>query len=1203
MSSHTTESRHSLRGLQVGRVQTAVPLNVHIIAKDGIGWLLLIYEGLLAPHHIFVDPGPGYDLATRLVPPGCAIHTKWELFARAVRHHSGDALLLVDGGWLGHYQEAVETDSVNGVILTRGLRRHVPDWLSQTLSQPHTTVGGVTTASGRFTFLARTAFCDTPPLPPSVCRDVSTVLEDAPLGRDCAALKGEVTPLRVAFLDPLETVIHGRGLVPWPVPPSLHVQTPSMFVPSGRWVERRLTWKERLAVHDIPLGVTAAFPSAQSALLTGLRPIGLYRWALTTWGGLTGGVVISSISEESDEAQNGEETPLQGGATTGLESEEDDLKHRLEVIAKDKREKTATKADDAAVPVELWRTHLIVYFPRPLTEDERGNLDRLAGKLENLGLRRWRRNLWKEWRATTNRQSKEVRNKWKEIEGAGWRHNYRVWHAQRKMILKGEMDFGRELLEKIGSATWWDWAGGSVLFHWRWPPGYRRVAKSGLKVLFTGRKPTTKKRQSKERNEEQRRKIQEKVVKVLQRRYLGTGVVKSLISFFAVPKGKHDIRVVYDGTSSGLNQVIWVPRFPLPTLQRHLRQVDGSTHMADADLGEMFLNFPLHELLKELCGVDLTQHVPVEKGGRHWVRWQRAAMGLRSSPYQCTQGGQWALEMALGDRMDEGNVFRWSYVQLNLPGSTNYDPSQPWVSLRRKDGSLAAFVVLFVDDLRVMAGTERDCWLACRQVSSTFNFLRVQDAARKRRSSSQQPGAWAGGVVQIENGKVYVLVSEEKWYKTQAFVNELQTMVQGDATRLARKRLEQIRGFLGYVSQTYPIMATYLKGLHLTIDGWREGRDEEGWRLLGWENTGENEGAPEWVEAVPRLRGDIEALVELTCAPLPPMRQIRMGKQGRAIYGFGDASGRGFGTTISQGMGVEYEYGQWTTSIADETSSNWKELSNLVEAVEKWYEEGRLRGNELWLFTDNTTAENAFWKGSSRSRKLFDLVLRVKKLEMRGDFLLHVVHVSGKRMISQGTDGISRGDKSEGVMVGRSMLTYVPLHEGVLERSRGMEDFVNTIMGPLPHKVLDPAGWFSDVNQEGNFVWLPPPSCGEIIMEQLGNARHKRPNTLHVVIVPRLMTGRWRRLMGRTTDLCITLWPDPAWPLETLFEPCLLFVGLPYMSHRPLLKKTEHRVAQLRRDLSKPSLSEGDWGAKRSVLRKFLSKSRELCPLYGSMVS
>jgi hypothetical protein len=45
------------------------------------------------------------------------------------------------------------------------------------------------------------------------------------------------------------------------------------------------------------------------------------------------------------------------------------------------------------------------------------------------------------------------------------------------------------------------------------------------------------------------------------------------------------------------------------------------------------------------------------------------------------------------------------------------------------------------------------------------------------------------------------------------------------------KRLEEIQGFLIYIAQTYPVMASYLIGLHMIIDLWRPNWDAEGWQL------------------------------------------------------------------------------------------------------------------------------------------------------------------------------------------------------------------------------------------------------------------------------------------------------------------------------------------------------------------------------------
>jgi hypothetical protein len=105
-----------------------------------------------------------------------------------------------------------------------------------------------------------------------------------------------------------------------------------------------------------------------------------------------------------------------------------------------------------------------------------------------------------------------------------------------------------------------------------------------------------------------------------------------------------------------------------------LRAVDENTFMGDMDIGEMFLNFVLHKSMQSLCGVNLTElfgQKDKNTGKRVllWEKWVRAAMGLKSSPYQAVQGILVAKEVILGDCMDSSNVFRWDDVRMNLPGS------------------------------------------------------------------------------------------------------------------------------------------------------------------------------------------------------------------------------------------------------------------------------------------------------------------------------------------------------------------------------------------------------------------------------------------------------------------------------------------------------------------------------------------------------
>ena len=106
--------------------------------------------------------------------------------------------------------------------------------------------------------------------------------------------------------------------------------------------------------------------------------------------------------------------------------------------------------------------------------------------------------------------------------------------------------------------------------------------------------------------------------------------------------------------------------------------------------------------------------------------------------------------------------------------------------------------------------------------------------------------------------------------------------------------------------------------------------------------------------------------------------------------------------------GLYGRFGIWGQDAEDQ-SSNYCELRNLVETVEEEALDGYLTGGELWLFTDNTTAEGCFFRGGSSSKLLHELVLRLRRTEVEYDLTLHVVHVAGTRMIAKGTHGLSRG--------------------------------------------------------------------------------------------------------------------------------------------------------------------------------------------------
>ncbi|KAL7570936.1 hypothetical protein ACA910_002568 [Epithemia clementina (nom. ined.)] len=205
-----------------------------------------------------------------------------------------------------------------------------------------------------------------------------------------------------------------------------------------------------------------------------------------------------------------------------------------------------------------------------------------------------------------------------------------------------------------------------------------------------------------------------------------------------------------------------------------------------------------------------------------------------------------------------------------------------------------------------------------------------------------------------------------------------------------RKALERICGFLVYVSLTYGMMVPYLKGLHLTLQSWHPDRDVDGWRMTPQEwsvflknNEGDvhydggNDDPPHFVTAVPRFKEDVHALATLTTSRPPPPILVQPNGLGTAAMMFGDESGTGFGTSLwLQGTReINAEHGIWMRAYGKH-SSNFQELFNLVERVSVLVKDKTIQdGTELFVFTDNSTAESAFYRGTSKSKLLYNLVL------------------------------------------------------------------------------------------------------------------------------------------------------------------------------------------------------------------------------------
>jgi len=126
---------------------------------------------------------------------------------------------------------------------------------------------------------------------------------------------------------------------------------------------------------------------------------------------------------------------------------------------------------------------------------------------------------------------------------------------------------------------------------------------------------------------------------------------------------------------------------------------------------------------------------------------------------------------------------------------------------------------------------------------------------------------------------------------------------------------------------------------------------------------------------------------------------------------------------MQDGEVVDAQFGNWKWEVTENESSNFRESANLVNSLRSYLKSGKIeQGSKVFICTDNAVAESTYFKGSSKSLKLHDLIVDLRRLDMEGDLIVHFLWISGRRMIQKGTDGLSRGDFSSGVMQGKDFL-------------------------------------------------------------------------------------------------------------------------------------------------------------------------------------
>ena len=143
---------------------------------------------------------------------------------------------------------------------------------------------------------------------------------------------------------------------------------------------------------------------------------------------------------------------------------------------------------------------------------------------------------------------------------------------------------------------------------------------------------------------------------------------------------------------------------------------------------------------------------------------------------------------------------------------------------------------------------------------------------------------------------------------------------------------------------------------------------------------------------------------------------------------------------------------------------------------------------------------------------------------MRYRYQVRFIHVSGTRMIGQGTDRLSRGRLYEGVTNVKYILSLLPLGQLALKRSEPLRRWIDKWHSELGSFVetMYPEGWFvrghdHDGGEEniylvwipkfrpGNFICIPSLGVDRIFIEDPHQYWHKRNDSAHVLVMTRLI--------------------------------------------------------------------------------------------------
>jgi hypothetical protein len=617
--------------------------------------------------------------------------------------------------------------------------------------------------------------------------------------------------------------------------------------------------------------------------------------------------------------------------------------------------------------------------------------------------------------------------------------------------------------------------------------------------------------------------------------------VKATAPLFCIPKEGQpgQWRVIADMLRGGQNSAIGNDPVFLPRLLHILGEMYQGGWSAVVDASKFFYQFSTHPDDRPYLGI---KH---PKTGQ-LLAYYGLPMGAGNSPALGNRYGLAFLRKLIREHPDlfQGKLRANGFLAA-FSKSPTYDPSMGEGYIIQTPCGLAVKIWAFVDDFLIHAPTRE----LCERALTVFldGALDCGMLCHPKKLVPPQQDVRYCGLIFDTHGNPTLLMPEDKKERAGAMVDYTLSKPRKEWSRLA---LSVLSGTLESLAECTPqrIGHTHLRSLHTVIHS-----DNVAGGLEAYLST--TQLSPEVISDLRWWRDHLRD---------GEGRVTRALHSGTLIPTFGDGSGTGTGGTIQlPDTPLQMWKGQWSPLVYG-FSSNWKELTTLLLTLEQIASTAapEARDTTVFYFTDNSTTYWICQKGSSRHPSLHEQVEKIRALEVKLGCLLAVIHVPGKVMIQEGTDGLSRGLWMTPLqdIIPRDLLMpniFAPLAFD----PRLVRNYVQSYLPPLHERegIPLPRGyptwegrrWDNQWRAEECFgrltVWFPPPEVAQGVISFLLNCHVEVPLTTSALIfVPRIMASRWRGLSRKLIELpqidprTADLFSPPVLPIPVtvLYLPC-----------------------------------------------------------------